>query len=299
MRRHTSVRYGTADAYNASAMDYVAYADGDPADPFGFSSEFSFADREIWRRIEATLIHLHASGRRTLSVLDAGCGPGTWLRRVVLRARAIGFQSIKIHGFDLSPAMITLARTGAEAVKASGTSMNFVTADITKALTYPDRHFDITLCLYAVLNHLPRAVHAQVAADLARVTSDTLMVSVRSVGSQPTIYVDKLEHAQRFHQDNEADWMDVVMQDGRHAGFPSHLFCSASLRALFQRHCAGVSMLGLDVFHSRFARNPHWNPAQIDGEDEFAAGLADLERRYAADPRFIDRATHILLIGER
>ena len=68
---------------------------------------------------------------------------------------------------------------------------------------------------------------------------------------------------------------------------------------LFRPHLQQATLFGLDVFHSRFATDSRWNPATFDGEAEFASDLDVLEYRYASDPRFINRAAHILLIGER
>ena len=164
---------------------------------------------------------------------------------------------------------------------------------------FPDDHFDITLCLYGVLNHLGVAAHPHAAAELARVTLGALFVTARTVGSLPTIYVDELNRARAFHQDNDADWMEVDLADGRHLAFPSHLFTAAGLHALFRPHLATTAMAGLDLFHSPFATHPHWNPRSIAGADLFEEDLCELERRYASDPHFIDRAAHVLLVGEK
>ncbi len=290
---------GAAGAYDAAGCDYLAYADGDAAKPFLFDGAYSFADREIWRRLDRKLEQLAADGRRTLRILDAGCGPGTWFRRVVLSARELGFTDIDVHGIDLSPGMVALAAASAEAVSHPGTRITLATGDITRGLAFPDDHFDITLCLYGVLNHLCVAAHQQAAAELARVTLGALFVTVRTVGSLPTIYVDDLNRARAFHQDNDADWMDVDLADGRHLGFPSHLFTASDIGALFRPHLATIALAGLDLFHSRFAMHPHWNPRSIAGENAFEDDLCELERRYASDPHFIDRAAHILLVGEK
>jgi hypothetical protein len=138
-----------------------------------------------------------------------------------------------------------------------------------------------------------------VARELARVTHDTLFVTVRAAGSLPTIYVDSLDHARDFHQDNEADRMEIDMLNGEHIGFTSHLFTSTELDRLFQPHLQQTTLFGLDVFHSRFATDRRWNPAAFAGQSEFYADLDVLEYRYASDPRFIDRAAHILLAGKR
>jgi SAM-dependent methyltransferase len=282
-----------------AGRDYLRYADGDASRPFDFTSQYSFADREIWRRLEATLTRLAASGRRTISLLDAGCGPGTWLRRVALRARELGFERINAFGFDISPAMIALAKSSLADLDDLAIRMHFLVRDITDGPAFTDQEFDLCLCLYGVLNHLPVAAHGQVARELVRVTQDTLFVTVRAAGSLPTIYVDSLDHASRFQQDNVADRMEIDMLNGEHIGFTSHLFTSAELDRLFRPHLKQAALSGLDVFHSRFATDRRWNPAALDGESEFASDLDVLEYRYACDPRFIDRAAHILLVGER
>jgi SAM-dependent methyltransferase len=294
----------TARAYNAAGPNYLAYADGDAAQPYNFTSSYNFADREIWRRLDAALWRLAAQrgdrpGPRRLRLLDAGCGPGTWLRRVALRARDVGFDRVEAAGVDISPAMLALARSSIAQIDDSGIKIDLVEADLSETLPFGDDAFDITLCLYGVFNHLAVPAHHAVAAELGRVTADSLYATVRAAGSLPTIYVDTLENARAFHQDNEAGWMDVDLTDGRHLHMPSHLFTASELRALFQPHLGGVAMLGLDVFHSRFALNTHWNPANTAADDAFMAELEALEQCYARDPKFIDRAAHILLIGEK
>jgi SAM-dependent methyltransferase len=290
---------GTARAYDAAGQNYLTYADGDAAQPFTFSSRYSFADREIWRRIDTTLKHMAAEHRRTLRLLDVGCGPGTWIRRVALRARALGFTTIEAHGIDLSPAMLALARTSAATLNDPAITITFTEGDITAGLGEEYHDFDMTLCLYGVLNHLPQPTHARVAATLSRVTTGTLFTTVRTIGSLPTIYVDSLDRARTFHQDNDADWMEVDLLDGRHLGFPSHLFSADELRALFQLHVGDISLVGLDVFHSRFATNSHWNPPMNDAEEAFREDLEALEQQYCCDRNFINRASHILLVGQR
>jgi hypothetical protein len=177
--------------------------------------------------------------------------------------------------------------------------MHFLVRDITAGPAFTDQEFDLCLCLYGVLNHLPVTAHAQVAQELARVTQDTLFVTVRAAGSLPTIYVDSLDHARNFQQDNEADRMEIDMLNGEHIGFTSHLFTSTELDGLFRPHLKQATLFGLDVFHSRFATDRRWNPAHFDSEAEFVSDLELLEQRYACDPHFIDRAAHILFVGER
>jgi SAM-dependent methyltransferase len=284
-------------AYDAVGAGYRAYADGDVAEPFAFAGAYGFADRAIWTRIEAALVALRADGRDGLRLIDAGCGPGTWLVRTAIRARELGFTRIEGWGFDISPEMIVLAAGAARGLCDSRIALHFAVADIAEALAaHEGAPFDLTLCLYGVLNHLPAARHEGVAFQLARVTAGTLIVTVRSVGSLPSIYVEALDRARAFHQDNDADRLEIDLVDGRHIGFSSHLFCAAELRAIFAPHARIAELSGIDLFHSRFAPNRHWNPAIIPGAG-FDAALERLERVHAHDPAFIDRAAHILLVG--
>ena len=89
-----------ADIYNQAGDNYVAYADGDATQPFVFDGMHAYADRCLWTIMEKELADLRASGATKVSFLDAGCGPGTWLRRLVTRALALGFSGITARGFD-------------------------------------------------------------------------------------------------------------------------------------------------------------------------------------------------------
>src|SRR3982075_3213544 len=102
-----------ANIYNQAGDDYVSYADGDPLQPFAFAGLHAYADRCVWAALETKLADLRATGATSVRFLDAGCGPGTWLRRLVLRARALGFSSITARGFDIAEAQIKRARLAA------------------------------------------------------------------------------------------------------------------------------------------------------------------------------------------
>jgi len=289
----------TGSVYDAAGRDYIAYADGDETKLFDFTTIHNFADREIWRRLDATLMRLAADGRKEISILDAGCGPGTWLRRMALRARSLGFTRVNAFGFDVSPGMIALARAAAAHIGDQAIRMNFAVHDLTQGPVFGTAEFDITICLYGVLNHLSVTTHRDVAAELSRVTADSLFVTVRAVGSQPTIYVDTLDKASAFYQDNDCDTMQIALATGEHIDIASHLFSGDELKALFQPHLSGTAMVGIDLFHSRFAADTRWNPTAIAGQKDFDSELDELEHLYASNPNFINRATHILLIGER
>jgi SAM-dependent methyltransferase len=95
-----------ANIYNQAGDDYVSYADGDPSQPFAFDGLHAYADRCVWAALETKLTELRATGASSVRFLDAGCGPGTWLRRLVLRARALGFRNITARGFDIAQARL-------------------------------------------------------------------------------------------------------------------------------------------------------------------------------------------------
>jgi hypothetical protein len=56
---------------------------------------------------------------------------------------------------------------------------------------------------------------------------------------------------------------------------------------------------GLDLFHSRFAPDPRWNPASLAADNQFSNELERLEETYAASSGFMERATHLLLVARR
>lgn len=295
--RPASARHA-ADAYDATGTAYLRYADGLNEQPLEFSSRYAFADRTLWSRIEASLTALHASGRRAIRVLDIGCGPGTWTLRTARRAAQMGFTAIECRGIDPSPGMIALARQAATGVEDSAVGLTFEVADLHSALASEDDHgADLVLCLYGVFNHLAAPLRASAAQALARVNGGTLIVTARSVGSLPTIYVAGIEHAAHYVQDNDADRMEIDLTNGTHLAFDSHLFRARELAELFAPHCPVRELTGLDLFHSRFAANPAWNPAGANGA-ETADRLARLEQLCAADEVLIDSAAHIMLVAE-
>lgn len=72
-----------ATAYDYVGQDYGLYADGNAGDDrFGPDSRFAHTDAVVWETIRNTIEHFRLTGVSSLRVLDAGCGPGTWTRRV-------------------------------------------------------------------------------------------------------------------------------------------------------------------------------------------------------------------------
>jgi SAM-dependent methyltransferase len=284
--------------YDRAGDDYVAYADGDPKQLFSFNSLHAYADKCVWTHLDAQLRSLKAEGRTSVRILDAGCGPGTWLRRVIAHAHWLGFTEIVARGFDISEVQIAAAKKKSRAVaRLPGVRLSFDVANLTTRLPEADKSADLTLCLYSVLSHLPAQAMPGVIAEFARVTRGHFIMTVRAIGSTPTIYVDAVEKARTFRQDHTHDRFTVEFANGGRMEMNSHLFSADELRKLVGAHFAIEDLAGLDIFHGRFAPDSRWNPASLAVDTALEAELARLEETYAHDGHLIDRANHLLLVG--
>jgi SAM-dependent methyltransferase len=97
------------------------------------------SDRRIWTVLEAKLTHLRAAGASSISFLDAGCGPGAWLRRLVTRAHVLGFTTITARGFDVARVQMQRARVLArDLCGLLGVNLTFDVADLTGELPEAD-----------------------------------------------------------------------------------------------------------------------------------------------------------------
>jgi hypothetical protein len=94
-----------------------------------------------------------------------------------------------------------------------------------------------------------------------------------------------------------ADRFDIELHSGRRIAVGSHLFTADELRLLVEPHFAIEDLLGLDLFHNRFAADPRWNPACPPASDQIAAELERLEEACAHDADFMDWAAHLLLVA--
>jgi SAM-dependent methyltransferase len=285
-----------ADVYNQAGDDYIAYADGDPTQPFAFDGMHAYADRCVWALLEKKLAELRASGASAVSFLDAGCGPGTWLRRLVIRARALGFTIITARGFDIAEAQIERARSLARNLsRLPGVNFTFEVADLTARLPESDGSVNITLCLYSVLSHLPVGSLADVSTEIARVTSGHFITTVRSIGSPATAFVESIENVRRLKQDHVQDRCEIELSGGRHIAFSFHLFTACELRCCFSNDFEIEDLRGLDLFHSRFLPDPRWSTARL--QDSLADELLRLEETHATNRAFMDHAAHLLLVA--
>lgn len=288
-----------AEAYDYAGVHYAAYADGAGEELFDFDRRYAFGDRRIWAAIDARLTMFARTGRNKLRVLDAGCGPGTWLRRIIARAKELGIQHVEARGFDISGEQVAIARMRAADVRSKlGVQCRFEHGDIMMPFAEATSSVDLCLCLNGVLNHVAVVHHAAIVAELARVTAGALIVNVRSAGSTPSIFVDAIENARDFRQDNINDRLAIDLIDGHHIEFGLHLFRASELTALFDGKIVISNLIGLDLFHSRFRPDPRWNTAEVAETEDFYRKLEALEQAHNANPAFIDHATHILLVAE-
>lgn len=287
-----------AAIYNQAGDDYLAYADGDPTQLFAFDGLHAYADRRLWSLLESKLVDLRNSGASSVRLLDAGCGPGTWLRRLVTRARALGFASITARGFDVALAQIQRARLLSRNLSGlPGVSLTFDVADLRGRFPEADASVDITLCLYSVLSHLPVASLPGISAEIARVTSGHFITCVRPVGSTPTACVDSIEKVRQLKDDHARNRSEVELSGGRRIAFSFHQFTAAELRGYFASHFDIEDLRGLDLFHTRFMPDSRWNPASLRADVQLSDGLVQLEEAHATNPEFMDRAVHLLLVA--
>jgi SAM-dependent methyltransferase len=287
-----------ATAYNQAGDEYITYADGSPTLLFAFDGRYGYGDRRIWELLDTRLRALRVSGADTVRILDLGCGPGTWLRRVVTRAREFGFRHIIARGFDIAEDQIRRARELSETLRSRrGVDLSFEIGDICERYPEADASVDLCLCLCGVLNHLPASDLRPVLREIGRVTRGDFVTTVRAIGSTPTVYVGAVEDARSFQQDNLNNRLEVEFQNGRRISLNSHLFDAAELRALFTPVFAIKDLFGIDLFHGRFAEDSRWNPKHCKATDKFRSELDRLEKIYCREAGFIDHATHLLLMA--
>ena len=289
-----------AAAYDEAGEDYRSYADGNAADLYAFDSRYGYGDRRVWRVLEGLLVERRAAGANTIRILDAGCGPGTWLRRLVSRAHELGFTTISARGFDIAGAQVRRARVlSHDLARLPGVHLTYEVGNMTRPFPEADGTVDLSLCLYGVLNHLSVASLPKVCAEFERVTRGHFVTTVRTAGSTPSIFVDSVEKARQFELDHNRNRCEVELRDGRHIAFNSHLFTAAELRALVADRFEIDEMRGLDLFHGRFAPDSRWNQKSLTYHQRLYDELDRLEEIYAADPSFMDHAAHLLLVARR
>ena len=297
-RPHENIERSIAVAYNQAGERYGVYADGDPKELYAFQGRHAYGDQRIWALLDEKMRALRSSGAQSIRILDLGCGPGAWLRRIATRAWALGFTSITARGIDIADTQMRQARTQSHKLKElGGVNLTFEVGDICKQLPETDACVDLCLCLYEVLNHIPTDRLPAVLAEVARVTRGHFIQTVRAIGSMPTICVDALEGARRFRRNVQTNRLEVELQNGGQVSLDYHLFGTEELRAFVAPHFHLNDIQGLDLFHGRFSGDRRWNPPESTVGAQFLHELDRLEELYCRDPEFIDQTTHLLLVA--
>jgi ubiquinone/menaquinone biosynthesis C-methylase UbiE len=157
--------------------------ENDAAEPLGRRAYSQFADR--YSALAPTKPHNALCERpaslallgevRGLHILDAGCGPG-------ICSELMARRGATVHGVDVTPAMIDLARE-----RCAGLAAEFMLGNLSAPLHWlPDRRFDKVLCALAL----------DYVRDLAPVFGE-----LRRVTRPGGVLVFSLAHPMR-------DWMD-------------------------------------------------------------------------------------------
>jgi ubiquinone/menaquinone biosynthesis C-methylase UbiE len=112
-------------------------------------------EHEAFRRHVLELANLQGGE----CLLDAGCGTGMLALRI-----AVQYPDCIVHGVDISPKMIAVARREAET---QGLAVNFRVGSITD-LPYPDGSFDVAIT-NIVYHHLDLAEKRRAVNEITRV----------------------------------------------------------------------------------------------------------------------------------
>src|SRR5262249_9622093 len=159
----------------------------------------------VWQALCTAIDELRRSGVSTVRILDAGCGPGTWIRRTasLVHRQGLGVDAL---GFDLSTRQLEIAQKRADSPRAAnpemkGVQLRFLQHSLADPLPWADGQFHIVLCNFAVLNHLPKTAVPGAIAELCRVAQHRILATLRALGSPPTACIVATEQVREYHQD--------------------------------------------------------------------------------------------------
>lgn len=258
----------------------------------------------VWQTIRKSIEELCAAGVSTLRVLDAGCGPGTWISRIAAHAHRLGLI-VEAVGFDISGGQLEIARKQTESIAAHYPSdrgkLDFLIHDLADPLPWSDGHFHMVLCNYVVLNRLPQRALPRVAQELCRVANFRVIATVRSLASPPTACIIGIEQVREYHQNCTVGELKLVLKDGTEHLLTFNLFSAETLRALFAPFAEVVDLRAIDLFLSRFAPDANWTAKLLNGltgREEVIRKLKELEEALCRQPGWIDHGTHVLIVAQ-
>jgi len=159
-------------------------------------------------------------------LLDAGCGTGMMALRIAAR-----YPGCTVHGIDLSPKMIAVARRDAEK---QGLAVDFRVGSITD-LPYHDASFEVVIT-NIMYHHLDLAEKRQAVAEIARVLRGPEPVEGKPGGRYVSAeFGPRANNALRRH-----------LAKGEYTLYPSHL-TEAGLAITHEE--LGVFAWGKKVFY--------------------------------------------------
>src|SRR5215813_5699510 len=247
---------------------------------------------------------LRRAGVSSLRVLDAGCGPGTWMRRIAAYANRLGL-GIDAVGFDISERQLEIAHNHPGNLRNyeadTRSKLEFQYHDLTEPLPWVTRQFHLVLCNYIVLNHLPKAALPRAIEQLCRVGAYRVIASVRSVGSPPTACIIGTEKLREYHQDCNRGELALELKDGSKHLLTFNMYSAQTLRSLFAPHGIVLDLRAIDIFHSRFAPDMNWTGSLVSGlpgRKELMAKLKEIEERLCRQPGWVDHGTHVLIVTQ-
>jgi SAM-dependent methyltransferase len=296
---------GTASAYDHAGDDYLRYADGEDLDdapaPVARSAQ---ADTIVWQTICSAIEALQRDGASTLRILDAGCGPGTWLRRIAVHAHRQGLR-VDAVGFDISTGQLDIARRRAETLSAhigdgEAPKLEFVRHDLVDPLPWQTGQFHVVLCNFAVLNHLARAALPTAIAELCRVASQRVIATLRALASPPTACIVGTDQVRQLHEDCARGRLHLLSKDGTRHVLTFNLYGADALKALFAPHAAIADLRAIDLFVSRFAPDANWTKTLVEGlagRQQVMQRLKELEEPLCRLPGWVDHGTHVLIVA--
>jgi SAM-dependent methyltransferase len=295
-----------AHAYDHAGDAYLRYADGEePDDPATTAVRSVHADTIVWQAICGAIDVLRRDGVSSLRILDAGCGPGTWLRRIALHAHRRGL-AVQAVGFDISSGQLDIARRRADSLFARIADSNrpgleFLEHDLLDELPWSKGEFHLVLCNFAVLNHLPRTALPTAIAELCRVASHRVVATLRALASPPTACIVGTEQVRELHEDRGRGQLALVLKDGSRHVLTFNHYSAETLAALFAPHAAIVDLRAIDLFVSRFAPGANWTEVLINrlaGRQQVIERLKELEEPLCRLPGWVDHGTHVLVVAQ-
>jgi SAM-dependent methyltransferase len=301
----SALSFRTANAYNHVGPNYARYADGAPGGnaPQAAPYRFAQADSIVWEAVQSALDSLRSAGASRVRILDAGCGPGGWSKKIAEYCLSVGL-SAEIVGVDISTHQLEFARRdSAEWLRRYQTqtkvSLQFQEQDLSRRLPWADGYFHLTLCNYTVLNHLAESVLSSAIAELCRVTEESVIATLRAVGSQPTACIIGMEHVREYQHDQKRGRLALSLDDGSQHQLPFKLYAAQELERLFSPHSSIQDLRAIDIFMSRFAPDAHWTSLLLEAlptRSLLVDKLKEMEEALCRLPGWVDHGTHVLIV---